>query len=434
MSSLKSRIVLIASLVILLFIVITGVIIERAYIAGLKADIREQAELHVYNLLAVAEPLSSKLWLPEELASPRFNQPGSGLVAAVGQAGNLWHSKSALGDNLPKLPSLQEGKSRFVELATKQQQWFVYSFGTTFVGTHANIAVTIHILESDHSYWQQLSSYRNQLWPWLMMLGILLLGVIWAGLWWGFLPLSQLSTQLDLVEQGQQDKVSGQYPKEFQRLTSHLNAFIESQAAQKQRHRQRLDDLAHTLKTPLAVLTAELNHAPKPIQDQLFRMNQVITHQLQRAVSGGPSPFRKNLPIEPLIQSLRDAMEKIYRDKNIDIKLKVAPGCVFNGEEADIMEVLGNLIDNACKACASKVCIEAVQSEKRLTIQIGDDGPGIPESASQHILNRGQRLDSYEQGQGIGLAMVAEMVEQYQGRLSLDTSPLGGALFRLEFD
>ena len=194
-----------------------------------------------------------------------------------------------------------------------------------------------------------------------------------------------------------------------------------------------MSDLAHSLKTPLAVIQSQ-HDLTQGSNEQLQRINQIIEHQLKRAQSAGESAWHMGINIQPVIDKLLSTMNKIYFDKNIIFHNAVDKEASFKGDEADLLEILGNLIDNACKACKQHINIDVKHGDNKLIITISDDGAGINNNLQADILNRGTRSDTYQQGHGIGLAIVRDLVESYQGQLTIgNSSSLGGAEFTLTF-
>ena len=159
-------------------------------------------------------------------------------------------------------------------------------------------------------------------------------------------------------------------------------------------------------------------------------MNQVVTYQLQRAVSSQQQGLNQRIDVEQVVQRLVAALQKVYRDKQVDCQTSVN-NSLFVGDEQDLLELLGNLLENAFKYCHRQVRLEARTEQQQLVISISDDGAGIPIDQQERILQRGQRLDTTQPGQGIGLAVSADIIASYGGQLHIDRSSLGGAAFIL---
>ena len=162
-------------------------------------------------------------------------------------------------------------------------------------------------------------------------------------------------------------------------------------------------------------------------------MDQIVSHQLQRAIARNVSPSPQRVNVGRIVERLQEALNKVYRHKQIQLDVDIDQHCRFNGDERDLMEVLGNLLENAFKYGHQRVLLSARQQGQELLITSGDDGPGVAPELQQEILQRGARADTVQPGQGIGLAMAVEILSGYKGSLSIGTSDLGGAEFRLAF-
>jgi two-component system sensor histidine kinase PhoQ len=164
-------------------------------------------------------------------------------------------------------------------------------------------------------------------------------------------------------------------------------------------------------------------------------INQIVEHQLKRAQSAGQSSWHLGVQVNQVVEKLITTLAKIYRDKHFNFIVNVESNAIFKGDEADLMEILGNVLDNACKAARQNVEINTVSCGNKLTIEIADDGDGIDPSQKDVILSRGGRADTYQAGHGIGLAIVNDLVKSYQGQLTINSSRnLSGAAFTLTFD
>jgi two-component system, OmpR family, sensor histidine kinase PhoQ len=205
------------------------------------------------------------------------------------------------------------------------------------------------------------------------------------------------------------------------------------------RYRDTLGNLAHSLKTPLAVVRASLpaGEAGSNVGSEIDRMTGIIEHQLKRAAAtGGALLGAAPVEVGQIAAELRSTLLKVYAGKDLSIELAVASGAQFIGDRGDLTELMGNLLDNACKWCRSRVRLGASSvygagPRERLSLVIEDDGPGISEQDRARIGQRGVRADENVPGHGLGLAMVQDTVDLYGGKLEIDGSPLGGARFSL---
>lgn len=194
-----------------------------------------------------------------------------------------------------------------------------------------------------------------------------------------------------------------------------------------------MSDLAHSLKNPLAVIQSEAGVSPNSTE-QLQLINQIIEHQLKRAQSAGQSSWHLGVNVKQIVDKLTSTLSKIYQDKNLSFTEDLDSNATFKGDEADLMEILGNVLDNACKAAQQNILISVSVKNNQLVIEIADDGKGIDKSQQAVILSRGGRADTYQAGHGIGLAIVNDLVSSYQGQLFIGRSTvLSGAVFTITF-
>ena len=236
-------------------------------------------------------------------------------------------------------------------------------------------------------------------------------------------------------------KLTGRYPSELVGLADNLNTLIDTERRRLARYRNTLDDLAHSLKTPLAamrtLLTEQRMRTAEPANEalnrELERMDQRVSYQLRRARATGATGFgTEPVVVAPIVDDLKQTLDKVYRDKRVSCTVEVAPGAVFRGDPGDLTEILGNLMDNGYKYCRAQVHVAASSNSERLVITVGDDGRGITAEEAATLFQRGKRADESVPGQGIGLAVVRETVELYRGTLDVGRSALGGAELRVE--
>lgn len=245
-------------------------------------------------------------------------------------------------------------------------------------------------------------------------------------------PIRQFEKEIHKIESGQQQLISKQYPTELSAVKSAVNALINGEKGQKQRYRDALDDLAHSLKTPLSVLQNSADKSQnETIKTQVQRMDDIIAYQLRRAVVNEHGTIVKQQAVRPVLYRLKDSLLKVYRDKPFEFVVNVDEFAKCRMEEDDMMEVFGNLINNACRFCEKIVEITATQNGDILIIDIDDDGMGFPDKNPADLLQRGIRADSQSEGQGIGLAVSTEIVQALGGKIELLISPHVGARVRL---
>jgi two-component system sensor histidine kinase PhoQ len=302
-------------------------------------------------------------------------------------------------------------------------------------------AITFSVAVSLSPYEEQLWSFRRQMFGWFSGLMLLLLVTLAALLHWVLAPVRRLEREIHEVEEGRSEVLGGGYPRELSGVATNLNALLVGERKRVARYRDTLGNLAHSLKTPLAVMQSALTNESLPSANtfgaEIDRMRDIIAHQLKRAAaSGGALLGQAPVDVERLANDLRSTLLKVYAGKDLSIELAIEPESQFVGDRGDFTELLGNLVDNACKWCRSHVRVTVATDELagprlRLTVIVEDDGPGISEDDRARVLQRGVRTDESVPGHGLGLAMVHDTVDMYGGSLSIDTSPLGGARFTL---
>lgn len=427
-----------SALLLPVFIAGAGLALDRAFSRSQETAEVERLRTQIYLLLGAAEIYGEQIWLPEQLQEPRFNQPDSGLYAQILNNGEpVWQSPSAQATELPEVPNEPEitGAEYFHTLETKPTPMTALSFDVAWdLESGAEKLFRFQVLHDLSAIVAEQKSYRQQLWRWLGGLTLLLFFIQAAVLRWGLKPLKKLARDLGKLDSGEQLTLSENYPNEIKPVIINLNQVLVAERQQRDRYRHTLADLAHSLKTPLAVLQSQadqMSDKKTVVQEQIDRMDDIIRHQLQRSVSRPASLPGKSVALAPVVTRLVSALNKVYADKHVHFTQAINGDCQFRGDEGDLMEVLGNLLDNAYKYGKSRVSISARQ-EQTLVIEIADDGPGIAQELHQQVLRRGARADTADRGQGIGLSVVVDILSSYRGALTIGQSEMGGALIRIE--
>jgi signal transduction histidine kinase len=259
----------------------------------------------------------------------------------------------------------------------------------------------------------------------------------------GMLPFSHLRERLGLVNRGRAKRLEGTYPAEIQPLVDDLNALLEHQEQMVRRAVAKAGDLAHGLKTPLAVLSQEAERAEadghgelaSTISQQVERMRRQVEYHLAhaRAAASGATPGAR-CPVLASVEGLSRTLQRVHlhAGRGIAIDIRVAPDHAVRGQREDLDEMLGNLLDNACKWARTTVAVESREGNGRILIAVDDDGPGLPEHMWNDVLQRGVRADEAAPGSGFGLAIVRELAELYGGSIALARSSAGGLRAELE--
>ncbi len=268
-----------------------------------------------------------------------------------------------------------------------------------------------------------------------LSLGVLLLGLLGAvvlQLRFALKPLSRLKNELDALRKGSVSTLSDTYPEEIQPLVSAFNKILDRNSDIVQRARTQAGNLAHAVKTPLTVMAnaAECEDSPFAlmVREQLGSARAQIDHHLARARAAAAVQLPgQQTRVEPVVDSLLRVMQKVHVDRQLNISaLALKQRFLFRGEKQDLMEMLGNLVDNACKWAKHTVQVSVAGHDETLTVVVDDDGPGLPPERREQALMRGIRLDERPVGSGLGLAIVRELAQLYGGDVMLSESPLGG--------
>jgi two-component system sensor histidine kinase PhoQ len=433
--SLNLRIILSATLVLVIFISLTALTLERAFSDSAETALQDRLTTQLYALMAAAEVGTDGLVMPTDELDALLGLPSSGVYAYItSKSGDtLWQSSSALGAEPPAPLALGRGEKRFNKVRSGDAEYYMLAYGVNWapgaIGEDA-LALTFNISSDLKSFNKQIVHYRATLWGWLLAMAILLLVSQAVILHWGLRPLRKVGAELNRIENGKQEQIQERYPREIKRLTDNINLLLEHEREHKTRYRNALGDLAHSLKTPLAVLQSSLagkdEKTVNAFREQIEHMNNIVEYQLQRAATAGSTGIGKYVDMEASISRITDSLLKVYHDKQLIVELNVDPSLMFKGDEGDLLEILGNLLDNAFKWSRKQVVISAEQQGKKLNLRIEDDGPGMKPELVAQVLKRGVRADEAVPGHGIGLSIVNNIVHAYHGQLRIEKSLLGG--------
>jgi two-component system sensor histidine kinase PhoQ len=443
--SLQARALLIASLVLAAFLVATGMVLDKAFRDSAEAAMRDGLQGYAETLQASIENdhLDGLKTLPQTL-SERLAQPNSGLYATLIRQPSYkqeWLSDSAKGLDIPwpPLPEFWTARLDPVELPNGTQ---IYVLSANLLYQKSRSRPVHYILQIGQTlddkqsyYYSRMNQVRRDLWRWFGGAALLLLLLQAVILRRSFAPLRRVAADLRNIEAGRTERLKGNYPRELHGLTDNLNALLDQAESHLARYRHALGDLAHSLKTPLAVLRGALEDpapdagARETAREQIERMNRIIEYQLKRAAASGRSHLAPPVNVAEKARQIVSALGKVYAEKRIACRTDIDPDLVFRGDEGDLLEILGNLAENAFKWSRSRVQLDARRGDDGLLeLRIEDDGPGIPVDLADRLLKRGERADPSVPGHGLGLAIVNSIVRAYGGTLAIGKSPLGGAL------
>jgi two-component system sensor histidine kinase PhoQ len=447
MSSLSARLLISVSVLLIIFFGVTIVVLDTAFRSASEQAQADILEGHLMAILAAAEATEQgTLELPPDLQEPRFGNLGSGLYAELrdDQDNMVWRSRSSLGIELPGSDAPQAGVRTFTdEILADGTPLLTLSLAVQWELANGELRPFVFkVAESLDSFNAQIAQFRRQLFGWFAAVALIMLLAISVMLRRLLRPLRQIENEIGEIEKGERSSLSAQFPTELTGVARNMNVLIDSERARSDRYRLTLDNLAHSLKTPLAAMRALLNQGKSGsfsdrFNEQIDRMDEIVRYQLRKpGTSKADSLVLTLVPVQAEIDRLVEGLRKVYHDKEPDIETQIGEGMKFRGDSGDFLEIAGNLIDNACKWCASKVRVTVQpasgnKSDGGMVLQVSDDGPGVPDDAVDALLERGTRLDESTPGHGIGLAVVKELAESYGGQLIIGKSELGGAEFRV---
>jgi len=443
-SSLSTRLLISVSVLLLFFFGATIAVLDTAF-----REAGEQAQEDILDgqlmaLLAAAEPnIYGELEMPVDLHEVRFSNLDSGLYGELLDDSDepVWRSRSSLGLQVPYGESPAFGTHQFSRVNLEDgTPLMALSLAVEWELSDGELRpYTFNVAESLDSFNAQLARFRRQLFGWFAAVALIMLFSISLLMRGVLRPLRKIEEEISDIESGKRQELSDGYPTELTGVARNMNVLVGSERARSERYRNTLDNLAHSLKTPLAAIRAVLGEqqpsdGSNRIEAQIDRMNDIVRYQLRKpATYASESIAVVAVDIDTDLHRLVDGLRKVYKEKNPDISLDVAPGTKFRGDSGDFLELAGNLLDNACKWCASKVRLVIRPlagngaGSGAMQMQVCDDGPGIPEDVAEQLLQRGMRLDESAPGHGIGLAVVRDIAANYGGDISIDTSEWGGA-------
>lgn len=440
--SLRARLMLGATVMVFVFLLGLYPALQQIFTRALEQAVEQRLASDASALISAAQIVDGQLQMPAKLPDEEFPVlPARQLGFIYDSQGRLiWRSRSAADHQVDYHPRYDGKGHEFTRAWDQQgQAFFVYDVEIDLL-RGSDAAYSIITMQPVRDYRPMYKSLKRQLYIWLAGSLVFLLGFLWLGLGWGTRSLRHLGRELDEVENGQRKALSDDHPNELLRLTRSLNRLLNSERKQSLRYMHSLDDLAHSLKTPLAVLqgvgevlarNSDNAEQARTLQTQVGRMSQQISYQLQRASLRKSGLLRHRVRLAPIVQTLLDALNKVYHTKQVRVEQLYQGELRMPIEQGALYEMLGNLLENAYRLCLGHIRISADNKKGCCELIIEDDGPGVPVSERERILQRGARLDTQNPGQGIGTAVVKDIIDSYDGQLLIEDSELGGAKFRI---
>ncbi|HEX2492884.1 MAG TPA: ATP-binding protein [Steroidobacter sp.] len=442
--SLSTRLLASVSILLLVFFGLTIAALDLVFREVTEQAMRDRLEAQLLTLISASEEDGAALQPIAEKIDERLKNPGSGLYGEILRADGYpsWRSNSLTGSGLTFDVQLSPGARKYAELRREDGAPVrALSRGIAWQFDDGKTRTFVYSVAEDlQPYYAQLQRFRVQLFGWFGVLMLLLLGALWSLLRRLLAPLRRVEREIEAIEAGNLTELGTGYPRELLGITTNLNALLRSERERLSRYRNTLGNLAHSFKTPLAVMRNLLSgpHSRQlaithQLNEQVGRMDDIVKYQLKRAAASGRSGFgAAPVDVREVLEGLRGALLKVYVERGLVCELTAPDGLLFVGDREDLTEIAGNLLDNAFKWARSRVRA-SVQRIARgaarrdgVSIIVEDDGPGIPESEHERVLERGARLDERVSGQGIGLSVVRELVQLNGGTIELGPSCLGG--------
>jgi len=436
LDSLRSRLILAALVWVLLATILGGLALSASF-RRTVADSFDQRAVSLLNTLIgtteVAE--DGTLSSARPLGDPQFDTVYSGWYWLVSDGSRILLSSRSLWD-LDLTPNRPPPSATAAIRTLRDPQGRtlrVFEQTLAFPGT--DVPLTFMLTADGDALARELAEFNLLLWGSLAALGVGLVIAVVVQVSFGLRPVKQLADEVGSVRKGRTARLSPTGTRELDLLVDEVNTLIDHNRAHLKRARSNAGDLAHALKTPLAVLRSRLAEGTPAEADEerelVHVMQRIIDRQLSRVAASGPR-LGSSTSIAPAVAAVLKGMSKIYAERSLDLKSDVAPTLLFAGDDEDLEEMLGNLLDNACKWARSQVRVSAARTGATIVLTVEDDGPGMNDTQIALAIERGQRFDSSVPGSGLGLAIVSDLIELYGGRLRLARSDLGGLRVEVE--
>ena len=427
---LQTKLALTSLAVLGAFLTFSGLVLTQAFNANIRASADAEMRLLVYGLLGSAMSRQAGISFPDNLPEPRLVSPGSGLYARLlDESGDVvWRSPSAVSlafEEQQLGPPATPGAFVFEDRGAS----FDLTYGFIWEG-EVDRGYSLHLQTDAEPFRMREAAFRDTLVAGLGLSALLFIVIQFLFLVRGLAPIRRMSEAIGAIEVGRREELGENYPPELLGLAKRLDAYISHERELQRRYKSAVDDLAHSLKTPLSVLSTELEtsglQSNQAMQSALSQMRQLINDRLGR-VRVAPV-HRSNCRLAPVLERLFSVMDRLYPGK--DRLCLVSPELKIRMSESDLMELFGSLLENAFRLSRRQVLVESDAEEARV-ITIHDDGPGIAEDDRQRVLARGARADTLHAGEGLGLAIALDIASAYGGELEIGTSRLGGAAIKL---
>jgi signal transduction histidine kinase len=445
-NSLALRLFVSATAWAVIILLITGIVLSSLYRHAVERAFDRRLGVYLRTLVAdIAAPEEPGEKFPQSLGEPLFELPLSGWYWQVTRLDPDKHdvraSRSLWDAGLPHLqdrgvPAGPDGSRQGYVAGPEDQQLRLVERNID-LGEEGHYLVAVAGDAAEIA--QEIRSFDQALVLTFSILAVVLLLTTMFQVRFGLAPLKRITDSLAAIRSGSAERLAGQFPKEIAPLARETNALIEANKEIVERARTHVGNLAHALKTPLSVMVNEAgNRSGDPFADKVREQAEIMRDQVARHLERARLAARLTVvgsitDVAPVVTALARTMEKIHHDRGIAIEVRADDKARFRGERPDLEEMIGNLVDNACKWAVSRVTIEVTRerpdpasAEQMLRIVVDDDGRGLSPSERAQAAERGRKLDESKPGSGLGLSIVVELAGLYGGEFKLGAAPIGG--------
>ncbi len=437
--SLTSRVIAFSTIWAVVALIVIATIISTLYRQASERGFDSLLSAHLFNLIgSVGVTGGSRISGAPNLGDLRFSQPLSGWYWAVqpvspeltGELRSASMTEDVPSPPVEDVPFNQDFQRSYVTAGIDGEE--VLAVESEFALGDQGLIARFRVMGNRTELEADIGAFDRRLYTYLSLFGAGMIAINAIAILLGLQPLSRVREALRLVREGTATRLGGSFPAEIEPLANETNALIENNKRIVERSRTQVGNLAHSLKTPLAVLLNEGRALGGPkgtlIAEQAGAMQKQLEHYLQRArIAAQRDSVVYRTPVKPALERMVRVAGKLSRNATVTLAPH-ADDALFAGEREDFEEIVGNLLENAVKWGKSRVEVSVGPSSEAgfFRLAIEDDGPGIPEDKAREALKRGKRLDESKPGTGLGLAIVADLVNEYGGRLALERSALGG--------
>jgi signal transduction histidine kinase len=444
-NSLALRLFLAATAWTAAFLVVTGLVLSSQNRQTVERSFDRRLAVYMKSLVGdLTGPEDAAERFPQSVGEPLFELPLSGwywqVVRLDTQKPEVRSSRSLWDANLPRLDDPHRrtpGTTLHGYVRGPEDQRLRIAERTIDAGDEGRFLVAVAGDASEIE--DEIRTFDSWLMVTFAALGLVLLLTATFQVRFGLLPLKRISESLAAIRSGTAERLEGKFPEEIAPLARETNALIDANREIVERARTHVGNLAHALKTPLSVIRNEAvargdDPLAAKVSEQVDIMRDQIARHLERArLAARLTVIGTVTDVRPVVDALARTMQKLHRDRDISISVDAPQDAKFRGEQQDLEEMVGNLVDNACKWAQSRVCIEVFPERAKdpgqaeiVRIVVDDDGPGLSPSQREQVSRRGQRLDETKPGSGLGISIITELSRLYGGGFSLGTAPIGG--------